>query len=160
MDPTSASDSPSPRPRRSLLHHVPSISLLTGFVVVLSLLNGTWVNYPTGYDAIGHLSKIQFVAEFWPETRWAYIWYDGMPLFKWYGPVPEHLVALFVKATSLPTELAITVTFLFSILLTGIMVYLTVFSVTDNRSAGFLSALLTVSSSLFWGLGIVGADNI
>lgn len=126
------------------------------FSFCLSLLNGTWSDYPSGHDALGHLSKIQYVIKFWPHIDWAYIWYGGIPLFRWYGPLPEILAALTSLTTKCSVQFAITVVFFVGVTLCGIMVYGCVKEYTGKRFESILASMLTLSSSILWGWGIIG----
>jgi len=142
--------------KKTAIFHVLSFIIIFCFALILSLSNGTWLVFPTGYDAAGHLSKVKLILEFWPDCDWGYVWYGGMPLFKWYTPIPEYSYALFSAITGCSIQFSIIFTFFMGIIFTGIMLYLSVFACTTDYLASLIAAFLAVSSSIFWGWGIIG----
>jgi len=131
--------------------------LISCYVVVISLSNGTWIDYPHGGDTYGHLTKIRYILTFWPNVNWGYIWAGGMPLFRWYPPLPYFLVALFAKLPGSSIEFSTTLIFVAGIILTGVMLYLSVSILSQNdRFASLSAALLSVSSASFWNYALGG----
>jgi len=134
-----------------------SCGLIVGFTIIISLLNKTWSNpdgFPTGWDTYAHLTKIRYVLDFWPHSSWAYLWYMGTPIFRWYSPLPYYLTALFVRITGWTVEFALTFTFLIGIILAGVAVFLSVFELTEDSLASLIAAMLTLSSTIFWNYGL------
>lgn len=134
-----------------------SYGLIVGFTILISLINKTWSNpdgFPTGWDTYAHLTKIRYVLDFWPHSSWAHMWYIGTPIFRWYSPLPYYLTALFVKIAGWTIEFALTFTFLISIILVGVAIFLSVFEVTKDRLASLIAATLTLSSTILWNYGL------
>jgi len=141
----------------NLIYKFASIAFIAIFVSLISLINGTWFNYPGGVDTYGHLTKIRYILEFWPNSEWGFIWAGGMPLFRWYPPLPYYSVALLVKAVSVSIEFALNLVFLASIATTGAMVYLTTQFLTEgDHLTSVAVALLTTTSPSFWNYGVAG----
>ena len=124
--------------------------------ILLSFLNGTWIDYPRGWDANGHLSRIRFFMESWPHYQWWYIWYAGEPLIRWYCPIQHPILAFLPAVLGCSIGFSITLTFLASIIFIGVMLYLSVLKLTKGHLAALIAAILTVSSSSLWDLGTIG----
>lgn len=123
---------------------------------LISFGKGAWTNYPGGGDAPGHLAKAQYVLKYWPNSDWGYIWYGGTSIFRWYGPVHEHLTAAFAGATGTSVAFSLILIFVVSIALAGLAVYQCTLSLIDNRYLSLIAAFLTVSSPALWGWGLIG----
>ncbi|TMC69452.1 MAG: hypothetical protein E6J15_12785 [Chloroflexi bacterium] len=54
---------------------------LAGIVVAIGAVLGAWTGYPKGVDAANHLTRLKFVADWFPHHNWLYAWAAGMPTF-------------------------------------------------------------------------------
>jgi len=127
-----------------------------GLAFAISTLNWTWSEYPSGYDTPGHLTKAKFLFENWPTVDWAAVWYQGVPMFRWYGPLPTYLTALMSKITSWSVGLSLTVIFIASIAVTGLCIQHLVLKLTDDKLLSVAGGVLIVSSSSLWDWALIG----
>ena len=127
-----------------------------GLAFAISTLNSTWLEYPSGYDTPGHLTKAKFLLENWPTVDWASIWYQGIPMFRWYGPLPAYLTALMSKTTSWSAGLSLTIIFIASIAMTGLCIQHLVSKLTDDKLLSVVGGVLIVSSSCLWDWARIG----
>jgi hypothetical protein len=66
---------------------------VTSVVVLTGALLGAWTGFPKGVDAANHLTRLKFVADWFPHYNWLYAWAAGMPTFDNY-PGLAYVVAL------------------------------------------------------------------
>lgn len=126
-------------------------------VTIISFSNGMWILYPTGNDALGHLTQTLAVYLYWPHSDWGYFWAAGMPLFRWYGFVWAYMIAFLAKLTGFNLDFSFIIVFLASIATTGIASYLIVNDLTENdRIASLIAAIITVTYGPIWGFGVGG----
>ena len=66
-------------------------------VVVAGVLLGAWRGFPKGVDAYQHLTRLNFVADWFPHHNWFYAWAAGMPMFDNYPGLPYVAALPFVR---------------------------------------------------------------
>ena len=66
-------------------------------VVVAGLLLSAWRGFPKGVDAYQHLTRLNFVADWFPHHNWFYAWAAGMPMFDNYPGLPYVAALPFVR---------------------------------------------------------------
>ena len=72
-----------------------------GFVLTV------WTGFPKGTDAYSHLTRLRFVAEFFPRHEWLYSWSAGMPTFESYPELPYLAAAPVTKLLGAPAALVL-----------------------------------------------------
>ncbi|MFZ5392033.1 MAG: 6-pyruvoyl-tetrahydropterin synthase-related protein [Patescibacteria group bacterium] len=129
--------------------------LLAAAAVYISYVAGFWQDYPIGTDSYAHLSKIKFLAEYFPNFDWNHLWANGMPMFLWYSSVPYFIIyAIYLICNSY--ELAINLASILAVIIIAFSSYLLVYESTKNRLAAFLSGLLMLSMPAVWGRFAMG----
>ncbi len=113
--------------------------------------NGAFTGFPKGYDAFGHMSKIKFLVDYFPNADWNYEWYSGQyfseasfpPLFHYFGAV---LVGWFGFSSG-GALIAIAAA---SFVVIGCGLYGFVRVAGGGRVAGLVAAFMLVASSAYW----------
>src|SRR5256714_3153396 len=113
-----------------------------GFVLIV------WPGFPKGTDAYSHLTRLQFVAEFFPRHEWLYSWAAGMPTFETYPELPYIAAAPIPKFLGAPAAL-IAIAFAGFALL-GVGLYGTVRTATGSSVGGLVAALGAMGSMATW----------
>src|SRR5438105_2441143 len=54
---------------------------IVAIVVGIGAALGAWSGFPKGVDAGNHLTRLKFVADWFPHHDWLYAWAAGMPSF-------------------------------------------------------------------------------
>lgn len=136
--------------------HAIAAFVLTVFVSLIALSNGTLVGYPGGYDAYGHVTKIRFMLDYWPNVFWGNIWAGGMPFFYWYSPLPYYLASVVAVGTTLSVESSLIALFVISMIAGSSAMYLCTCVLTENDHLASLAAGIAYgSSSILWSYGII-----
>lgn len=123
-------------------------ALLIVVVVAVGARLKIWSGFPKGTDAYAHLTRLQFVADHFPNHHWLYVWSGGMPIFETYPALPYLLGAPIAKLLGAPTALDLLA--LAGYLLLAIGLYHAVRLTTGSRLAGLTAALTTASSMAVW----------
>jgi len=113
-----------------------------GFVLTV------WTGFPKGTDAYAHLTRLKFVAEFFPRHEWLYSWSAGMPTFETYPELPYLAAAPLTKLVGAPAAL-IVIAFAGMALL-GLGLYGTVRAATGSGIGGLVAALGAIGSMATW----------
>jgi len=113
-----------------------------GFVLTV------WTGFPKGTDAYAHLTRLKFVAEFFPRHEWLYSWSAGMPTFETYPELPYLAAAPLTKLVGAPAAL-IVIAFAGMALL-GLGLYGTVRAATGSGLGGLVAALGAIGSMATW----------
>ena len=68
--------------RTRTLLDLAAIVLVLAAVVAVGFVLTVWTGFPKGTDAYSHLTRLRFVADFFPRHEWLYSWAAGMPTFQ------------------------------------------------------------------------------
>ena len=119
--------------------------------LVAGNLNQSFTGFPKGYDAYGHMSKIKFLVNYFPNVDWNYEWYSGQLYSQGSFPALLHYAAgLLVAFLGMSPATALVVLAAVSFLLIGWGLYGIVRVATGDPTAALVSALLLISSSAYW----------
>ena len=80
---------------------VAAAGAVVAVVVVAGLLLSAWRGFPKGVDAYQHLTRLNFVADWFPHHNWFYACAAGMPMFDNYPGLPYVAALPFVKYATL-----------------------------------------------------------
>ena len=119
-----------------------------GITVLVGALLKAWAGFPKGTDAAAHLTRLKFVADWFPSQNWLYPWAAGMPTFGTYPPLP-YLLGL------VPTRLFGAETTLIALALVGMVafvigLYAFLTIATGSRLAAFGAAVCVACSIAIW----------
>ncbi|OLE73018.1 MAG: hypothetical protein AUG05_02190 [Actinobacteria bacterium 13_1_20CM_2_66_18] len=123
---------------------------------MVGFLNQAFQGFPKGYDAYGHMSKIKFLVDNFPNVDWNYEWYAGQYFSEGSFPPLFHYAAGVLVGFGLPIGDAIIVLAAFAFVVIGCALYGLVRVATDSRVAGLIAALILLSSNAFWAYVLVG----
>jgi hypothetical protein len=132
---------------RTLLD-IAAIAVVLGAVAAVGYVLTVWTGFPKGTDAYSHLTRLRFVAEFFPRHEWLYSWSAGMPTFETYPELPYLAAAPVTKFFGAPTALILIAFTGFALL--GVGFYGTVRTATGSRVAGLVAALGAIGSMAVW----------
>jgi hypothetical protein len=132
---------------RALLD-IAAIGLVLASVGVVGFVLTVWTGFPKGTDAYSHLTRLRFVADFFPRYEWLYSWAAGMPTFETYPELPYLAAAPVTKLFGAPVALIAMAVTGFSLL--GVGLYGTVRTATGSSLAGLVAALGAIGSMAVW----------
>jgi hypothetical protein len=132
---------------RTLLD-IAGIAVVLAAVAAVGYVLTVWTGFPKGTDAYSHLTRLQFVADFFPRHEWLYSWSAGMPTFETYPELPYLAAAPVTKLFGAPTALILIAFTGFALL--GIGFYGTVRTATGSSLAGLVAALGAIGSMAVW----------
>src|SRR2546430_16844198 len=135
------------RRARTLLDVV-AVVLVLAAVAAVGFVLTVWTGFPKGTDAYSHLTRLKFVAEFFPRHEWLYSWAAGMPTFETYPELPYLAAAPVTKLLGAPAALILVAFAGFSLL--GLGLYGTVRTATGSSVGGLVTALGAVGSMATW----------
>ena len=92
-------------PRIRTLLDLGAIVLVLAAVAAVGFALTVWTGFPKGTDAYSHLTRLKFVAEFFPRYEWLYSWAAGMPTFETYPELPYLAAAPVTKFLGAPVAL-------------------------------------------------------
>jgi hypothetical protein len=121
---------------------------IVGITVLVGSLLRAWSGFPKGTDAAAHLTRLKFVADWFPSQNWLYAWAAGMPTFGTYPPLP-YLIGL------APTRLVGAEATLIAFALVGMVafvigLYAFVTLATGSRLAAFGAVVCVACSMAIW----------
>ena len=132
---------------RTLLD-IGAVALVLAAVAAVGFVLTVWTGFPKGTDAYSHLTRLQFVAEFFPRHEWLYTWAAGMPTFETYPELPYLAAAPVTKFLGAPAALILIAFAGFSLL--GLGLYGTVRTATGSSIGGLVAALGAIGSMATW----------
>src|SRR5881397_4380857 len=132
---------------RALLD-IGAVALVLSVVAVVGLVLTVWTGFPKGTDAYSHLTRLRFVADFFPRHEWLYSWAAGMPTFETYPELPYLAAAPVTKLLGAPAALILIAFAGFSLI--GLGLYGTVRTATGSSVGGLVAALGAVGSMATW----------
>lgn len=111
-----------------------------------------WNRYPRGFDATGHLFRLEFVRHFGLGAEWVHSWASGMPLFLLYAHLPYQLLALVSSLFDFSSEVVLTGAAVFAVGVTSFAVFLLVKELVNNWLIAIASGVLYLTSPSSWGM--------
>src|SRR2546428_5585310 len=132
---------------RTLLD-IGAVALVLLTVGAVGYVLTVWTGFPKGTDAYSHLTRLRFVADFFPRHEWLYSWAAGMPTFETYPELPYLAAAPVTKLLGAPAALILIAFAGFSLL--GLGLYGTVRTATGSSVGGLVAALGAVGSMATW----------
>ena len=121
---------------------------VVGVVVVAGLLLNAWRGFPKGVDAYQHLTRLNFVADWFPHHNWFYAWAAGMPMFDNYPGLPYVAALPFVRLFGDTTTLELMA--LAAMVAFGLGLYGHVRVRTGRPDIALLVAVMVVTSMAIW----------
>jgi len=113
--------------------------------------NGAFTGFPKGYDAFGHMSKIKFLVDYFPNADWNYEWYSGQYFSEAsFPPLFHYLGAVLVGWFGFSSGGALIAIAAASFVTIGCGLYGFVRAAGGGRVAGLVAAFLLVASSAYW----------
>ena len=129
---------------------------LAAIVLFLGKRADAFTGFPKGYDAMGHLSKVTFLAENWPHIWWNYEWYSGQPTFTGSYPPGYHVLLLAVaRLGELSFPAAMNLVTASALVLLVIGTYAAVRAATGSRLAALCAGGLTAATPTVWSQNVV-----
>ncbi|HEV8228582.1 MAG TPA: hypothetical protein VGQ86_01385 [Candidatus Limnocylindria bacterium] len=107
-----------------------------------------WTGFPKGTDAYAHLTRLQFVADWFPRHDWLYGWSAGMPTFETYPELPYLAAAPVTKVFGAPA--ALDALAFMGLVLLGLGLFGAVRVATGSFAGGIVAALGAVASMATW----------
>ena len=117
-------------------------------VVVAGVLLGAWRGFPKGVDAYQHLTRLNFVADWFPHHNWFYAWAAGMPMFDNYPGLPYVAALPFVRLLGDTTTLELMA--LVAMAAFGLGLYGHLRLRTGRPDIALLAAVMVVTSMAIW----------
>src|SRR2546427_13144263 len=127
---------------------IASVVIVLATVAAVGYVLHVWTGFPKGTDAYSHLTRLQFVAEFFPRHEWLYSWSAGMPTFETYPELPYLAAAPVTKLFGAPTALD-ALAFIGMVLL-GLGLFGTARVATGSFAGGVVAALGALASMATW----------
>src|ERR1700694_251362 len=125
--------------------------LIAAVPIAAGILNDSFVGFPKGYDAYGHMSKIKLLVDYFPNTDWHHEWYSGMLYSEGSFPALFHYVgALLVAVLGMSTATALVVISAVSFIVIAWGLYGLVRTVTGDHLSALAAALVLTSSAGYW----------
>lgn len=127
------------------------LALIAIVTVAVGIVNQAFVGFPKGFDAYGHMSKIKFLVDFFPNIDWNYEWYSGMLYSEGsFPPLFHYLGGLLVGVLGLSTAGTLIVISAASFIVIAWGLYGLVRVATGDPVPALIACLLLISSSAYW----------
>ena len=133
--------------RQKLLDLGAAVAVAATVVVVGALLDA-WTGFPKGTDALSHLTRLKFAADWFPSENWLYPWAAGMPTFGTYPALPYLISIIPVRLFGAETTLISLALLAMMSFLLGLYAFLAL--ATRSRLAAFLAAIVVATSMAVW----------
>src|SRR2546427_1377836 len=127
---------------------IASVVIVLATVAAVGYVLHVWTGFPKGPAAYSHLTRLRFVAEFFPRHEWLSSWSAGMPTFETYPELPYLAAAPVTKLLGAPATLIVIAFAGFSLL--GLGLYGTVRTATGSSVGGLVAALGAIGSMATW----------
>src|SRR5882672_7826433 len=134
--------------RTRTLLDLAAVALVLAAVATVGFALMVWTGFPKGTDAYAHLTRLRFVADFFPRHEWLYSWSAGMPTFETYPELPYLAAAPVTKILSAPAALILIAFAGFALL--GLGLYGTVRTATGSAAGGLVASLGAIGSMAIW----------
>ena len=127
------------------------MAAVSSLTIAVGSVNEAFVGFPKGYDAYGHMSKVKFLVDNFPNVDWNYEWYSGQffsegsfpPLFHY---VAGALVGWFGFS---PGDALIGIAAV-SLIVIGCALYGVVRVAGGSRVAGLIAAMTLIAANAYW----------
>lgn len=130
---------------------IAAVTLVTGFA------NRSFLTFPKGYDAYGHMSKVRFLVDYFPNAGWNSEWYSGQFFSEGsFPPLFHYTAATLVGWFGMSIEAALVAIVAASFAAIACALYGLVRVATGNVFAGAIGALLLLSANAFWSYILLG----
>ena len=127
------------------------MAVISALTLLVGFLNQAFVGFPKGYDAYGHLSKIKFLVDNFPNVDWNYEWYSGQFFSEGsYPPAFYYVGGVLVGWFHVSPDAALIAIAAASFITIGGALYGFVRVAGGSRVAGLISALALIASSAYW----------
>lgn len=127
------------------------LALIAIVTVAVGIFNQAFVGFPKGFDAYGHMSKIKFLVDYFPNIDWNFEWYSGMLYSQGsFPPLFHYLGGLLVGVLGLSTGAALIVISAASFIVIAWGLYGLVRVATGDSFAALIAGLVLISSSAYW----------
>ncbi len=127
------------------------MAAIAAVTLAIGTINQAFVGFPKGFDAYGHMSKIKFLVDYFPNADWNFEWYSGMLYSEASFPPLFHYVGgLLVGVFHLSTAAALVAISAASFVVIAWGLYGLVRASTGEPVAGLIAALVLTSSSAYW----------
>jgi hypothetical protein len=127
---------------------VAAAGAVVAVVVVAGVLLSAWRGFPKGVDAYQHLTRLNFVADWFPHHNWFYAWAAGMPMFDNYPGLPYVAALPFVRLLGDTTALELMA--LVAMVAFGLGLYGHLRLRTGRLDIALLAAVMVVTSMAIW----------
>ncbi len=127
---------------------VAAAGAVVAVVVVAGLLLSAWRGFPKGVDAYQHLTRLNFVADWFPHHNWFYAWAAGMPMFDNYPGLPYVAALPFVRLLGDTTALELMA--LVAMVAFGLGLYGHLRLRTGRPDIALVAAVMVVTSMAIW----------
>jgi len=127
-----------------------AVALIALTTIAVGTINQAFVGFPKGYDALGHMSKIRLLVDYFPNVDWNFEWYAGQFYSEGSFPALLHYVGGILVFGGLSTSGSLILIAAISFIAIGGALYGLVRVAGGTRWAAVVAALLLVSSSGYW----------
>lgn len=134
-----------------------ALALIAAVTITAGILNHSFIGFPKGYDAYGHMSKIKLLVDYFPNIEWNHEWYSGMLYSQGsFPPLFHYLGGALVGLLGISTATALIVIAATSFVFIGWGLYGFVRIATGDWLAALAAALLLTSSAGYWASIVAG----
>lgn len=128
-----------------------ALALIAAVTIAAGILNHSFVGFPKGYDAYGHMAKIKLLVDYFPNIEWNHEWYSGMLYSEGsFPPLFHYLGGVLVAVLGISTATVLIIIAAASFVLIGWGLYGLVRISTGDHLAALAAALLLTSSAGYW----------
>jgi hypothetical protein len=143
------------RKNRKILFFVLGFFLVAGLVAAVGYLLGAFSGFPKGHDAYSHVTKLQFISDFFPQYRWHYQWAIGMLFSGSYAPL-YYLLGLPLVKAGLAIPNVIIIFCFFTLVLIGLGVFGFIYTMSRSFWAAISGAAIALTSFSVWTWAVEG----
>jgi hypothetical protein len=118
--------------------------------MAVGIVNQAFVGFPKGYDAFGHMSKIRFLVDYFPNVDWNSEWYAGQFYSEGSFPALFHYIGGLLVFGGVSTSGSLVLIAAVSFITIGCALYGLVRVAGGSRWTAVVAALLLVGSSGYW----------
>ncbi len=129
---------------------VAALALITAATMAVGTVNQALVGFPKGYDAFGHMSKIRFLVDYFPNVDWNSEWYAGQFYSEGSFPALLHYLGGLLVFGGLSTGGSLVLIAAVSFIVIGGALYGLVRVTGGSRWTAVVAALLLAGSSGYW----------
>jgi hypothetical protein len=123
----------------------------------VGVINKAFAGFPKGYDAYGHMSKVKFLVENFPNSDWNYEWYSGQFFSEGsFPPLFHDLAAILVAFFGVSLAQSLVLIAAASFVVIAVALYGVVRVLGGGKLAGLIAAMVLLATSAFWSYVLVG----